>query len=69
MREPLREQLREVQAQRMTQSQIFDALRELLSDAQRPAFDLNRAQLVAEGQQRDPAARNAPLSDPPGPSS
>jgi hypothetical protein len=61
-KERLRDELREVQAQRMSQPQVLGELREQLTDAQRPTFDMNRARLVAEGQSPAPVLREEPAT-------
>ena len=46
----LRGELREVQSQLKPRHEMYDEMRALLSDAQHPTFDMNRAGVVAEAQ-------------------
>ena len=72
-------ELRAVSAQLKEHHELFEEMRALLAEEQRPIFDTNRARLVAEGQTAGKAQRegrgadrpelNAPLNRRRGPSS
>jgi len=47
----LREELRKVRTKLKSPHAVIDEMRALLTDEQRPTFDMNRAHLVAESQQ------------------
>lgn len=51
----LRAEMRAGRAARKNPHDVMDAMRALLSEEQRPTFDMNRARLVAEGQQAERA--------------
>jgi LTXXQ motif family protein len=65
----LREEQRTIRQERTSRQDLFEKMRSLLSEAQRPTFDMNRARLVAEHQARVKAAHKEPVSDPQSPSS
>jgi hypothetical protein len=60
----LQEELRAIRAELTSPHTAIEEMRALLSDAQRPTFDMNRAHLVAEGQ-KSPKAQPAQRTKPP----
>jgi hypothetical protein len=48
--EPIHAELREIKKRVREPHELFEDMRALLREEQRPTFDMNRARLVAEGQ-------------------
>jgi hypothetical protein len=59
----LRAELRELDAQLKERHELIEAMRALLTEEQRPTFDMNRARLVAEGQKARKGKRSERSED------
>ena len=61
----IREELREVKKRLRDRHELFEDMRALLAEEQRPTFDMNRARLIAEDQDRiDPPEPSEPEGIP-----